>query len=148
MINPINSIANVTPAYYGICFRSNNNNNNSLSFTPKLRSPLTTDVFINTGVSSGGTNGSINTIKKINDLLPNYHISKFCPDTKEKERNKIIEEEKKHIAQVVRKRTEYNTNQLRSAGVAEKDIKKYLTIDGHVNFEGKKILKEHGKSYK
>ena len=75
-------------------------------------------------------------------------LKKFDPSTRKRERDKKIENELEHIAQPIRKRTEYNTKQLKAAGVKEADIKKYLTIDGHVTDAGKKILREKGKSYK
>lgn len=75
-------------------------------------------------------------------------IKEFTPGTRESERNKIIEEEKKHLSQLTRERTEYNTRQLKSAGVKDADVKKYLKTDGHVTEEGKRLLREKGKSYK
>ena len=59
-----------------------------------------------------------------------------------------LEEERKHLSQLTRERTEYNTRQLKSAGVKDADVKKYLKTDGHVTEEGKRLLREKGKSYK
>lgn len=86
--------------------------------------------------------------KKESDLLSNTLVKKYAPGTRERERNKEILKELQHLAQPLRKRTIYNTNQLKAAGVKESDIKKYLKLDGHVTEEGKRILKEKGKSYK
>ena len=82
-----------------------------------------------------------------NNLL-NDSMKKFDSGSVARTRQTKIDKEQQHIAKPVTERTAYNTKQLRDAGVKEKDINKYLTYDGHVNFEGKKILKEHGKPYK
>ena len=71
-----------------------------------------------------------------------------CPNQSENIRNGKIEEEKLHIANPVTKDTKYNTEQLRSIGIPEREVKKYLTENGHVNDKGKKLLKEHRKPYK
>ena len=75
-------------------------------------------------------------------------LKKCAPGTRETMRNHKIEKEKEHIAKPISERTVYNTKQLRAAGVKDGDVNKYLTYDGHVTNEGKKILHEHGKSYK
>ena len=80
-----------------------------------------------------------------------FGTAKVCcksPSITEKEREKAIEEEKKHLSKTTTERTAYNTKQLKKAKVPERQIYRYLTYDGHVTFEGKKILKEHGLSYK
>lgn len=141
MITPINCVA--IPY---INFRSNHESMGSLGFQPRMRQPLLIDIFEKT--TSGGINGSKNSAEKIQDLFPFAKVKSLAPSTRETERNKRIEEEKKHIAQTITKRTEYNKSQLRSAGIKESDLNKYLTYDGHVNSEGKRILKEKGKSYK
>ena len=82
------------------------------------------------------------------DKLLKTEIKSFCPDTIANTRRTKIEKEKNHIAKPITERTAYNTKQLKAAGVKDNDIKRYLTYDGHVNDAGKKILKEHGKSYK
>ncbi len=143
MINPINAFNNFSG--YNTNFRSNAENPGIFGFQYKLKPSLVTDVFERT--TSGGVNGSHNSANAAEKLLPFVEIKKFCPDTKESTRKKIIEKEKNHIAQTVTKRTEYNTRQLKAAGVPESDVKKYLTYDGHVNTEGKRILREKGKSY-
>lgn len=78
----------------------------------------------------------------------NAEMKKFCSGTRETMRNEKIQKEKEHIAKPITDRTAYNTKQLKAAGVKDSEIKKYLTYDGHVNNEGKKILRENGKSYK
>jgi hypothetical protein len=75
-----------------------------------------------------------------------YHFK--SPSITKIEREEKIEEEKNHISKTITERTTYNTNQLKKAKVPERQIYKYLTYDGHVTFEGKRILKEHGLSYK
>ena len=75
-------------------------------------------------------------------------IQSFAPSTRETMRDKEIEKEKNHLSRPIEERTKYNTQQLKAAGVSERDVKKYLTYDGHVTMEGKKILREKGKSYK
>ena len=82
------------------------------------------------------------------EKILNSEMKKYCAGTRETMRNEKIQKEQEHIAKPVTSRTVYNTKQLKACGVKDNDIKKYLTYDGHVNFEGKKILKEHGKSYK
>lgn len=67
---------------------------------------------------------------------------------RENERNKKIAEEAMRIAKPVTDRVEFNSRQLRSCNISEADIKNYLKIDGRVTEEGKKILKEHHKSFK
>ena len=144
MVSPLSSISNFTHYGYGINFRSQEKDN-KLNFVPKMRSPLTTDVFEK--ATNGGVNGSVDTLKKIHDLIPYVEIKKISPNARETERIKKIEEERKHIAQTITKRTEYNTRQLRLAGVPEREVKKYLTIDGRVNDEGKRILRDKGKKW-
>jgi hypothetical protein len=146
MINPIGGISNFIPCTNNFSFRSNPEQQSfGLNFQPNLRPALITDVFQKS--TSGGINGSIHSADKAEKLLPFVEIKKFSPGTRDEVRKKTIEKEKNHISSPVTKRTEYNTKQLRSAGVSERDVKKYLTIDGHVNDAGKKILREHGKSY-
>ena len=82
------------------------------------------------------------------EKITNRNLLKYCAGTRETMRNEKIQKEQEHIAKPITSRTAYNTKQLKACGVKDNDIKKYLTYDGHVNFEGKKILKEHGKSYK
>ena len=144
MINPISGITNFIPYTNSINFRSNNEQF-GLNFQPKLRPALVTDVFQKS--TSGGISGSIHSADKAEKLLPFIEIKKFSPGTRDEARKKTIEKEKNHLSNPVTKRTEYNTRQLRSAGVSERDVKKYLTLDGHVNEAGKKILREKGKSY-
>ena len=144
MINPVSAISCFTPCSYNINFRSNSDNNNS-AFQYRLKPALVTDVFER--VSSGGVNGSKNSILKAEKLFPLAKVQQLAPSTRETERNKRIEEEKKHLSKLVTQRTEYNTRQLRSAGVPEREIRKYLTMDGRVNDAGKRILREKGKSY-
>lgn len=147
MVNAINSITNFTPQYYGINFRSNYNNNIVPGFTPKFKSPLSADVFIKT--SDGGVNSSNNSVKMAEKLFPFAEQKGFVDSNSKKTvRDKKIEKEKGHISTPVTKRTEYNSKQLRAAGVPEREVNKYLTVDGHVNFEGQKILKEKGKLYR
>ena len=81
-------------------------------------------------------------------LANNSEMKKYCVSTREATRNEKIQKEKEHIAKPITERTAYNTKQLKAAGVKDSEVKKYLTYDGHVNSDGKKILKEHGKSYK
>ena len=80
--------------------------------------------------------------------LPTGEVKSLCPNQSETRRNNTIKNEKNHIARPITERTAYNTKQLRSIGIPEREIKKYLRLDGHVNDEGKKLLKKHGKSYK
>lgn len=101
------------------------------------------------------TKSSINLIPKKKNLSSNMLplvtvplIAYLTPDGREKERTKKIVKEADHLAKPVTERTEYNTNQLKDSGVSEKDVKQYLTYDGHVNDKGKKILKAHNKSFK
>ena len=70
------------------------------------------------------------------------------PPIRTKDRNKLITNEQSHLAQPVTKRTEYNTKQLKDAGVKDSDVEKYLKSDGHVTDDGKKILREKNKSFK
>jgi len=81
-------------------------------------------------------------------IANNAEMKKFCSGTRETMRNDKIQKEKEHIAKPITDRTAYNTKQLKAAGVKDSEVKKYLTYDGHVNNEGKRILKENGKSYK
>lgn len=134
MINPINSIVNPY-----INFRSNHESFGGLGFQPKPRQPLLIDVFEKT--TSGGINGSVNTAEKLQDLLPFAKIKSLAPSTREAERNKKIAEEQKHISQVITKRTAESKRKLRSAGVKERDLYKYLTYDGHINSEGQRIIR-------
>ncbi len=134
MIDPINSITNPY-----INFRSNHENMGSLGFQPRMRQPLLIDIFEKT--TSGGINGSKNSAEKIQELLPFAKIKSLAPSTRETERNKKIEEEKKHIAKVITKRTEESKRKLRNAGVKERDLYKYLTYDGHINSEGQRIIR-------
>ena len=85
---------------------------------------------------------------KLPEIFPGAKVKKFAPNQRKTKRDSVIEQEKIHIAKPVTDRTKYNTEQLRSIGVPEREVKKYLRADGHVNDEGKKLLKEHGKSYK
>lgn len=134
MIDPINSITNPY-----INFRSNHESMGSLGFQPRMRQPLLIDIFEKT--TSGGINGSKNSAEKIQELLPFAKIKSLAPSTRETERNKKIEEEKKHIAKVITKRTEESKRKLRNAGVKERDLYKYLTYDGHINSEGQRIIR-------
>ena len=134
MIDPINSITNPY-----INFRSNHESMGSLDFKPRMRQPLLIDIFEKT--TSGGINGSKNSAEKIQELLPFAKIKSLAPSTRETERNKKIEEEKKHIAKVITKRTEESKRKLRNAGVKERDLYKYLTYDGHINSEGQRIIR-------
>lgn len=77
-----------------------------------------------------------------------FVVHDYGPRTVKTIRNSKIDKEQEHISKPITDRTAYNSKQLKLAGVKEKDIIKYLTYDGHVTFEGKKILKAHGKSYK
>ena len=85
---------------------------------------------------------------EIQKRLPIGEVKSLCPNQSETKRNHTIENEKNHIAKPITERTAYNTKQLRSIGIPEREVKKYLRLDGHVNDEGKKLLKEHGKPYK
>ncbi len=134
-----------SPYGFNVNFRAENTNVSGFNFQPKIRPQLTVDVFEKT--RTAGINGSKTPAGITEKLVPYAEIKKLSPDARETARNKKIDKEKNHISSPVSKRTEYNTRQLRSAGVAERDINKYLTIDGHVNSEGKRILREKGKSY-
>lgn len=127
---------NYTPYGY-ISFRSNNQTPLGLDYKPTLRKPLMTDVFERT--TTGERIAAVNKI-----LAEKYpaicEIKAFSPSKREDERNKIIEKEKAHIAKTITKRTEESKKKLRSAGVKEGDLYKYLTIDGHINSEGKRII--------
>lgn len=63
------------------------------------------------------------------------------PGTREAERIKKMQEETKHIAKLVTKRTKHNTEELKALGVKDKDINKYLKSDGRYTTEGKNIVK-------
>jgi len=145
MIDPIRNTASV-PFGCNINFLSESSNESGFNFQPKLRPQLITDVFEKT--TSGGINGTKNTPVLTEPFFPYAEIKKLSSDARETARNKKINREKPHISNPVTKRTEYNTAQLRSAGISERDVKKYLTIDGHVNEEGKRILRAKGKSYR
>lgn len=138
MINPINFI-NFTPRNYNVNFRGNSENQNGLNFHVNLRPQLMTDVFEK--ASSGGIVSTKNTAEKISKLLPENEVKAFVPSKRETERNKIIEKEKEHIAKTVTKRTEESKRKLRAAGVSERDLNKYLTIDGHINSNGQRIIR-------
>ena len=73
-------------------------------------------------------------------------LKEFAPGTREKERNKNIEKEKNHISHLITDRTKYNTQQLKACGIRESEVYKYLKSDGRVTDEGRKILREHGKT--
>ena len=62
----------------------------------------------------------------ISKNLPGTKVKNLCPNQRETGRNNSIEQEKIHIAKPVTERTAYNTKQLRSIGIPERDIKKYL----------------------
>ena len=146
MINPINLSGFITPGYQSITFRSNSENFSGLNFSRNPRPNLVSDIFernICVGINGSAHNNS----KLIDSLIPGGKIKSLAPGTKETARNKKIEQEKFHLANTVTKRTQQNTAKLHSAGIPDRDIKKYLTIDGHLNTEGKRILREKGISY-
>jgi len=146
MINTINITTNFTPYGYNANFRSNYDCPLCLDFKPKLRPQLVTDVFERS--TSGGIVSSKKTAEKAEKLLPYREFHEFVDsNTRETKRNEKIEQEKNHIAKTITKRTETNKRKLRSAGISERDVKKYLTIDGHINDAGKRILREKGISY-
>jgi len=139
MISQINNLINVTPVGYGVNFRSNSAPL-GLDFQPKFRPALVTDVFEQS--TSGGIINSSKAGKKIQSLFLDDNLLGFVDNSKrEAERNKIIEKEKNHIAKTVTKRTEESKRKLRAAGVREKDLNKYITIDGHINSNGQRILR-------
>ena len=135
MINPVNSIINFTPGGY-VNFRSKTESSFGLDFQPRLRPQPVIDVF-----EKGGINGSRNTASKTEKLFPYAEIKKYAPSKRETERNKVIEKEKEHIAKTVTKRTEESKRKLRAAGVSERELYKYITIDGHINSEGQRIIR-------
>ena len=143
MINPIGSYATNTPNYY-LGFRSVNQNNGGTNFQKRAVpvGPQRVD-WLN-------IDRILTPQKRLPDItdLPGVKIKEFSPGTKESARDKRIEKEKNHITKPITERTEYNTRQLRAAGVPERDVKRYLKIDGHVTEEGKRILREKGKGYK
>ena len=130
---------NFTPYGYNVNFRSNNETPLGLDFKPILRPQLMTDVFERT--TSGGIVSSKNSAEKISKIFPNSEIKQYAPSKKESERNKIIEKEKEHLAKTITKRTEESKRKLRAAGVSERDLYKYLTIDGHINSDGQRIIR-------
>ena len=134
MINPVNNVISIAPYGY-INFRSNNETSLRLDFKPKLRTQPIMDVF-----EKGGINSSKNTASKTEKIFPYAEIKKYAPSKRENERNKTIEKEKEHIAKTVTKRTEESKRKLRAAGVSERDLYKYLTIDGHINSQGQRII--------
>lgn len=137
MINPINSVTSFTPYGYNVNFRSNNQTSSELGFRINLRPQLATDVF------ERSISGGIVSSKKPTGILPVGEIKQLCPSQRETERNKKIEQEKKHIVKTITKRTEESKRKLRAAGVKEGDLNKYLTYDGHVNSEGQRIINSH-----
>ena len=60
----------------------------------------------------------------------------------------IIKENENTHSHPVTDRTNFNTEQLKKAGISDFDIKKYLKQDGYVNDDGKKLLKEKNLSFK
>lgn len=80
--------------------------------------------------------------------IRNKKIYNYAPGTVKKIRDGKIKKEQEHVSKPISSRTAFNTEQLKASEVKEKDIPKYLTYDGHVTNDGKKILKEHGKSWK
>ena len=138
MINAVNNIMNFAP--YGYTnFRSNNESSLRLDFQPRLRTQPIMDVFEKS--KSNGIVSSRKSGKLIDTFLPENKIQAFAPSTRENERNKTIEKEKEHIAKAVTKRTEESKRKLRAAGVSERDLYKYLTIDGHINSQGQRIIR-------
>ncbi len=135
MINAINNIMSSAP--YGYTnFRSNNESLKRLDFQPRLRPQPVIDFFEKSGI-----NGSGNIASKTEKLFPYAEIKKYAPSKRETERNKVIEKEKEHIAKTVTKRTEESKRKLRAAGVNERELYKYITIDGHINSEGQRIIR-------
>ena len=86
--------------------------------------------------------------ESLSKFLKQKKIQSLSPSARRTERTETIENEKNHISKVVTQRTAYNTNQLKKAGIPGNKVDKYLTYDGHVTDEGKRILREHGLSYK
>ena len=144
MINPISSVVCYTPNYG---FRSNNINQASPNFQNKAvpkSVPLEAQKI--DWLKIDKILMPKNPLPDIKNL-PGAKLQSFAPGTKETMRNKTIENEKNHLSNPVTKRTEFNTKQLIAAGIPSRDVKKYLKIDGHVTDEGKRILREKGKSY-
>ena len=138
MINAVNKTISAAP--YGYTnFRSNNEASLRLDFQPRLRTQPIMDVFEKS--TSNGIISSQKTGKFIDTFIPENKIKSFAPATRENERNKTIEKEKEHIAKTVTKRTEESKRKLRAAGVSERDLYKYLTIDGHINSQGQRIIR-------
>lgn len=138
MVNSIYSIVNFSPYCYNINFRSNNGEPSGLGFQPRLRTQPIMDIFEKS--NSGGIVSHKKPAEKFQNLLPCGEIKQLCPSERENERKKAIEEEKKHIAKIITKRTEESKRKLRAAGVKEGDLNKYLTYDGHINSEGQRII--------
>ena len=81
------------------------------------------------------------------DNLKNNQQYKYAVMTREQMRIAKMQKERESLAKPVTDRTVYNTRQLHLSGVPNREIKKYLKLDGHVTDEGQKILKEHGRHY-
>lgn len=82
------------------------------------------------------------------EKIKNQKIYHYAPTRIKTIRDEKIKEEQNHISNTVTSRTAFNTKQLKCCGVKNRDIIKYLTYDGHVTDDGKKILQAHGKTYR
>ena len=78
-----NNFTDFTPKNYSINFRSNENIL-GLSFQPKLKTPLIKDVFEKT--TSGGINGSKDSVSSVSKLFPYAEIKQFSPSQREIDR--------------------------------------------------------------